>query len=194
MASSVVTPPTNLHTPIHMSSRQMFTAGWPLPSSATSPRWTRCCHSDAGQWVKFQTFSLLWSRVLSGLHLPQLILHLACVARALCQTHRLWKNNLTGFNLPPHHHHHHHPLHPLLFLLLVSPVAFLRLGRRTEPILSGSSVATPGSFLQVRLRRFEASGVEICLVCRWRLSFFFWMFYFFFLMFSGGVQFGLCSY
>lgn len=56
----------------------------------------------AGKWVKFQAFSSLkpWS---SGLHLLQLISHLVCVVRALCQSHRLWKNNLTGFNLPPPH-------------------------------------------------------------------------------------------
>lgn len=101
-----------------------------LQSSVAALRWT-CCHSDTdtGKWVKFQAFSSLWSRVLSGLHLLQLILHLACVARALCQTHRLWKNNLTGFNLPPSPHHHSPPF----FLSHFSSVAFVCLWEEQKP-------------------------------------------------------------
>lgn len=111
-----------------------------LQSSVAALRWT-CCHSDTdtGKWVKFQAFSSLWSRVLSGLHLLQLILHLACVARALCQTHRLWKNNLTGFNLPPSPHHHSPPLLPLAFFFCSFCVPL----RGTETILFGSSMPLP---------------------------------------------------
>lgn len=94
--------------------------------------------------------SLLWSLVPSGLHLLQLISHLACVVRALCQTHRLWKNNLTGFNLPPPHAT---PLSLLPLALFFR--SFCVALRRREPILFGSSRL----LLRVKKGRFEASDL-----------------------------------
>lgn len=138
--------PTHPHTPhTRMRSRQMFAAGWPV-----------CCRAAwlhrGGHAVTRTQESGLNSRhslgfeaalVLSGLHLLQLILHLACVVRALCQTHRLWKNNLTGFNLPPPlPTPPPPPLPPLAFFFRSFCVPL----RGTEPILFGSSTPLPASF------------------------------------------------
>lgn len=169
----------------------MFAAGMTsvLQGSVAALRWT-CCHPDTGKWVKFQAFSWRRSRVLSGLHLLQLILHLACFARALCQTHRLWKNNLTGFNLPPPPPPlptppPPPPLLPLAFFFRSFCAPFER--NRTHFVWQLH--ATPGSFCKLHRGRFKASGVTIfSLVYLWCL-----IFCFFFLMFSVGVHFGLHS-
>lgn len=140
--------------------RQMFSTGWPLCFRAA---WwqRRSGRAVTRTWESGlnSRHSLLWSRVPSGLHLLQLISHLACVVRALCQTHRLWKNNLTGFNLPPPHAT---PLSLLPLALFFRSVCVAL--RRREPILFGSSRL----LLRVRKGRFEASSASIyswlCLV------------------------------
>lgn len=198
MANNAVPPlaHTHTHTPhTCMRSRQMFAAGWPVCCRAA---WLR----RGGHAVTRTQESGLNSRhslgfeaalVLSGLHLLQLILHLACVARALCQTHRLWKNNLTGFNLPPplpspHHHH------PLFLLLHFSSVSFVCLWEEQNPFcLAAPRHSRP--LLQLRQGRYEASDVAIlCLVCLWcpfkkKIK----KCWFIFCVFSVGVQFVLHS-
>lgn len=128
------------HSPPPHGCRQMFSAGWPLCfRAAWWQRWSG--HAVTRTWESGlnSRHSLLWSRVPSGLHLLQLISHLACVVRALCQTHRLWKNNLTGFNLPPPH-----ATLSLFFLLHFSSVAFVLLWDEGNPFC----LAAHGSFCE----------------------------------------------
>lgn len=52
--------------------------------SCWAGQWVRC-EADMGNWVKFQAFSYIWSRTVSGLSFLQLILHLVCVSESFAK-------------------------------------------------------------------------------------------------------------